>query len=391
MYYLYLLLTFFVILLLITKIYIRIKFGFWAYQPVFHYHNLLYWIYPNGLINKHLPNINKFCNFYNIHTEEYNNCDKKTLKEVVELLRTYYYNNKSGKYLPTLESISSYFTGNNGKTFISRYNKYEFNELLAVMTSRPLNMSLKTSKTLKIYYVDYLCVHSQYRKKGIAPEIIQTHEYQQSHKNNSSQISLFKREGKITGIVPLTVYKSYQFVISDILPQVLPHDSMKLIEINKLNINLLALFIHSQKNKYDCLIIPDIGNIINLINNETYKVYGIIENNKLIACYFFKDSFMYYNENNSDKYDIKSVEFFASITNCHHDEIFIKGFSLALHTYSKKINFKLVTIENISNNNIILNYIFRQNLIIKIISPTAYFLYNYVTRPILSERAFILC
>ena len=165
---------------------------------------------------------------------------------------------------------------------------------------------------------------------------------------------------------------------------------MKLIEINKLNINLLALFIHSQKDKYDCLIIPDIGNIINLINNETYKVYGIIENNKLIACYFFKDSFMYYNENNSDKYDIKSVEFFASITNCHHDEIFIKGFSLALHTYSKKINFKLVTIENISNNNIILNYIFTQNLIIKIISPTAYFLYNYVSRPIPSERTFIL-
>lgn len=390
MYYLYLLLTFFVILLVITKIYIKIKFGFWAYQPVFHYHNLFYWIYPIGLINKDLPNINKFCNFYNIHTNEFNECDEKTLQEFVELLRIYYYNNRSGKYLPTLESISSYFIGNNGKTFISIYNKYEFNELLGVMTSRPLNMSLKNKKTLKIYYVDYLCVHSQYRKKGIAPEIIQTHEYQQSHKNNSSQISLFKREGKITGIVPLTVYKSYQFVISDILPQVLPHDSMKLIEINKLNINLLALFIHSQKDKYDCLIIPDIGNIINLINNETYKVYGIIENNKLIACYFFKDSFMYYNENNTDKYDIKSVEFFASITNCHHNEIFIKGFSLALHTYAKKINFKLVTIENISSNNIILNYIFTQNLIIKIISPTAYFLYNYVTRPIPSERTFIL-
>ena len=68
MYYLYLLLTFFVILVIILKIYIRIKFGFWAYQPVFHYHNLFYWIYPIGLINKDLPNINKFCNFYNIHT-----------------------------------------------------------------------------------------------------------------------------------------------------------------------------------------------------------------------------------------------------------------------------------------------------------------------------------
>ena len=64
---LYFILSIFVILILF-KLYVKIKFGFWAYQPVFHRYNLLYWIYPCGIINKELPETNKFCNFYNITT-----------------------------------------------------------------------------------------------------------------------------------------------------------------------------------------------------------------------------------------------------------------------------------------------------------------------------------
>ena len=402
----------FIVLFIAFKFYIKVKFGFWAYQPVFHYYNLFYWIYPKGIINKELSETNKFCNFYNIQTTYFEERDENTLKEIIGFLRTHYYNNKCGKYLPTKEAVSSYFIGNNSKTFISTYYKTitlineegdtpstpttngiaeisQSTELISVMTGRPLNMTLKNS-TVKIYYIDYLCVHSDYRKEGIAPEIIQTHEYMQCHKNKKAQISLFKREGVLTGIVPLTVYKTYQFSISCILKQELPHASMKLIEINKLNIRLLTIFIHSQKEKFDCLITPDITNLINLVNNDTYKIYAIIENDKLIACYFFKDSHMHYDDNQTNKFNIKSIDYFASISNCHHNEIFIKGFSIALHKYSKKIKARLVTIENISDNNIIINNMFLLNIIPKIVSPTAYFLYNYAKRPILPEKTFLL-
>ena len=39
---------------------------------------------------------------------------------------------------------------------------------------------------------------------------------------------------------------------------------------------------------------------------------------------------MYYDDNMYNKFDIKSIDLFASITNCHHNEIFIKGFKVEL-------------------------------------------------------------
>ena len=85
---------------------------------------------------------------------------------------------------------------------------------------------------------------------------------------------------------------------------------------------------------------------------------------------------------------IKAIECFASISDCY-SQIFIKGFSIALYKYSKIIKAKLITIENISHNNIIINNMFLLNIIPIIVSPTAYFLYNYAKRPILPEKVFI--
>ena len=63
MYYLYLIILLIFILLILFKFYIKIKYGFWAYQPVFHRYNLLYWICKPGIINKELPETNKYCNW----------------------------------------------------------------------------------------------------------------------------------------------------------------------------------------------------------------------------------------------------------------------------------------------------------------------------------------
>ena len=70
----------------------------------------------------------------------------------------------------------------------------------------------QNKNTFKAFYVDNLCVHKDMRNKGIAPKIIQTHEYIQRHKNKNICVSLFKREGNLTGIVPLTIYTTYQFI-----------------------------------------------------------------------------------------------------------------------------------------------------------------------------------
>ncbi len=56
----------FIVIIILCKLYIKIKYKFWAYQPVFHYYDFCYWVLEKGIINKDLPETNKFCNFFNV-------------------------------------------------------------------------------------------------------------------------------------------------------------------------------------------------------------------------------------------------------------------------------------------------------------------------------------
>ena len=253
------------------------------------------------------------------------------------------------------------------------------------MTTRSVNITIKNLETFPAYYVDCLCVHAHHRKQDIATEIIQTHIYNVYHKNqrNKVSVSLFKREGRLTGIVPLTAYITYQFDISSIpkISAALLHASMQVIEINKQNIRLLTSFIETQNAKFDCFVLPDFSNLLSLISNKVYIIYGIIENRE-------KDT------------SIKSIDYFGSIDNSDGNSnsknkkdntIFLIGFNIALHKAIKKQKqIKLITIENISDNYIIINNLFLLNVIPKFTSPTAYFYYNYAKRPIRPEHALIL-
>jgi len=384
MFYLYLIILVIFVILIIFKLYKKIRYKFWTNQPVFHAHNLYYWCYKQGIINNELPTINKYCNFYNILVTEEGETVASltpTVKDIVKFLQ------KRGHQC-TLSTLSSYFVGCNSKSFISTYRKgYSFDSNWkegvgdttvfpsAIMTTRPLNITFKNLSAFKIYYIDYLCAENESRNDDIISEMFQTHEYTQRHKNKNIKVTLFKREKKIPGILALTTYKIYHFKIKQIPNNRLLHASMQVIEINKLNIRLLTTLIHSQRNKLECFIIPDLTNLLNLINNETYKVYGILEKDTLIACYFFRNSYIQNDE----------IVFFASISNCYY-EIFIKGFTIAL----KKIKAKHITIENISHNNIIINYLFLLNIIPKFTISSYFYFYNYIKKPILPENIVIL-
>ena len=246
------------------------------------------------------------------------------------------------------------------------------------MTTRDVNLTID-NKTINVYYVDNLCVHKFHRKEGIAPQIIQTHEFNQAHMNNNYQVSLFKREGELTGIVPLTSYLTKQYKISKDIEF---EKNLNIIKITHQNINLLINFIFENKDKFSCIILPSISCLINLIKKETYYVYGILNKNKLIACYFFKDSEMIYKENNTEK---KALDFFASINNTDMN-VFINGLNTILVNYIEYFHF--LTIEYISDNIEFIQYFSDSREII--ISPTAYFLYNYVSKPIIPKDCLII-
>ena len=79
---------------------------------------------------------------------------------------------------------------------------------------------------------------------------------------------------------------------------------------------------------------------------------------------------------------------FASICNCSHN-IFIQGFKVSFWKIAAENFFGFAAIENISHNNIIID-----NIILKtkplIISPTAYFFYNFAYPTFQANKVFII-
>lgn len=389
----YYLLIFFFVITIIFRFYVKITYKFWAYQPVFHYYNLLYWIYPIGIVNKDVPESNKYCNFINITNKSYFDYNETEIVEMVDLIRKNYNRNSDAEYLPTKESFIANFTSHNDKSYISIYNKEIFtmekdrikneNKIIGVITGKPINITLKKEK-LKSYYVDFLCVDKSHREKNIAPQLIQTYEYTQRHDNKLSKVSLFKREGKLTGIVPLTVYKSYIFNSKLISPK--PIDKYKLIQITEVNFQLLTDFIDNNKYMFDCIAIVCKSNLLNLILKNIYKVYALLDKDTLVAAYFFKNNYIIYHVKElykKDKKSIKSFDLIASINKC--DVVsFVNGFK---YVVDKK---KYINIENISNNNIIIDNLLNNSLKPINISPMAYFFYNYIHRPITANKVLII-
>lgn len=397
---LYVLLIFSLIIIFIMG-YIRVKFGFWALQPVFHVYNLTYLIWPPGIINHDLPEKNKYTNFKNIETIIYSEISELKINKFVNFVKSHYLQNKDNIYSPKKKNILPYFNGHNTKSFFSFYTEdtlfqdlkkgttIEDKKLIGIITGRPIHISINNSKNDKInakfdaYYIDYLCVDKNYRKQGIAPQIIQTHYYNQSHINKNISVSLFKREDELTGIVPLCVYSTYGFHVKKWTKPLDLHSMYILLEITEQNFHFLLDFIKINSNNFDIVINSDISNIIELIKTKNIFIYVILINDKIISAYFYRKSCTFIEKG------LEVLSCFASINNCDSEEIFIHGFKISFWKTAEKNNFGFAAIESISHNNVII-----KNLILKtaplIISPTAYFFYNFAYNTFKPEKVLII-
>ncbi len=381
-------------------IYIRLKYGFWAVQPVFHVYDFLYMFNPPGIICKMLPEKNKYTNFKNVDTTVFSELSELKKTRLVNFIRSNYLQNKENVFSPKSENIIPYFTGHNTKSFISFYNEDNVmmdvkngtlisdKKIIGLMTTRPIHIVMNNlnsnSKEVKFdaYYVDYLCVDKMYRKKGIAPQVIQTHEYNQRHLNKNIAVSLFKREDELTGIVPLCVYSTYGFSVDKWNKPTDLHPSYKLLEINPQNYHFLLDFIKKNSTQFDIVINTEVTNITELIKTKNIFIYTIMLEDEIISAYFFRKTCTFIEKN------MEVLSCHASIKECD-DNIFIQGFKISFWKIAAENYFGFAAIEEISHNNIII-----ENLKIKtqplIVSPTAYFFYNFAYPTFHSNKVLIL-
>jgi hypothetical protein len=148
------------------------------------------------------------------------------------------------------------------------------------------------------YYVDYLCVDTNYRNQNIALELMQTHIYNQRYMNKNIVVSLFKREKKLDIAMPLCEVTSYLYSIKEIHNENMPHN-IKLIKVGKDNINHFYDFIKLNYIKFEIYITTSIANLLELIKTENIIIYMLIQETQVISIYYFKKTCMYVNERKS--------------------------------------------------------------------------------------------
>jgi hypothetical protein len=397
--YLSYILCFGLLVIILIYIYIRVKYGFWVYQPVFHAYDIGYIFNPPGIIQHSLPEKNKYTNFKDIDTIVFSELSSIQKTRFINLIKVHYLRNKDNIFSPQQENIIPYFVGHNDKQFVSFFynDKHMIDlkkgtmitdrQIIGALTSRPLNVVINNDKKnrdakFRAYYVDYLCVDKLNRKKGIAPQLIQTHEYNQRHINKNIVVSLFKREDKLTGIVPLCVYSTYGFPVDTWTKPIELTGQYKLLEINATNYRFVYDFISNNSYKFDIIINADMANILELIKTKNIFVYAVLCDEEILSCYFFRKSCVQIEKG------LEVLSFFASICECEED-IFIQGFKISFWKIAAENFFGFAALENISHNNIIINNIMLKTKPI-IISPTAYFFYNFAYPTFNSEKVLII-
>jgi hypothetical protein len=394
-----------ILCIILFFVYIRLKYKFWALQPVFHFYDLYYWVINVGIIRKELPEKNRYVNLKKITTKTFEGIDERRLKQLVLLIRLNYLRNGENKYAPKRENIVPYFVGHNANTYWSYFTEpdllidnktgktIEETLIVAVMTSRPLHVKINNKRKdaiFDVYYVDYLCVNKGWRKKNIAPQMIQTHEYNQSHNNKKICVSLFKREEELTGIIPLTVYKTYCFNMANWGQPEQLDARITLLSGDKQNIYYLYTLINepiinTMNNKWDITIYPEISNLMELVATKNLFVKMLVIDGNIEAAYIFRKTCTFIEK---DKEIISCIASINSET-LSRDK-FIKGFKMALWSIIKEHrNFGYLVIEDISDNTCIIN-----NICVKthplVVSPSAYFFYNFAYSPFKSERCLII-
>jgi len=408
-------------------VYIKIKYPFWNIQPVFHTYD--YWRYFYRIpfiVYKQRPIKTKFYDLNQIQTIPYLECSQQQQIIISNLLQCYYISNEHILHNVTNIDIHAFLTGHSEPVYISFYNEPKYattidihndsiicsQHSLGIILSKPAIMYFRPTLTediyteIPIYYLDYLCINREQDQKKISRKLIQTHEYNQRIKNPSIQISILKKEIDLfEGVIPLVEYITTTYYLRNInFPKLPSHFHVS--QITKENMDLLTdfLYLFTSKNEqnektektFDICIIPNIGNIIALINQQLLYVYCVRHGKTIYGFYFIKDAKTQYEDIDDSGGNtlqcIGSVMNYENYTNTITESLFYLGFLHSLQQIIKKNQtYKMLLIEDINHNTILLKY-WRTKHTPIFTNKTAYYSYNFIypCSPLYPEKCLIL-
>ena len=414
---------FLIVFYVVFMLYVKVKHNFWAIQPVFHSYDLHYWLKLPFIIEPGHSG-KKYVNFNNT---QYFSLD--SLKEsseqctsFIQHIQKHYLREKETSYIPNKNHILSHFKP--GNSVIVLY--YFDSALVGCITSRLINTYINGTNH-RTFYVDYLCVHEDYRKKGVAPQLIETITYYQRKHHKNFEINLFKKEHSTHWIISLVSYNTYFYEIDrwnlSNYREPVVRNGTALLQVKQENASLWLDFLKQQREKLlnntenkiynkgntkniniKCFIQSDDDVLIGQINMGVYIVYLLVQigTNIPVACYIFKDSGTKYTMSNGNDTIGLEVQSCFKIDECDNDT-FVDGFYHALFKVqqicevsekdektNKTPKYQMLLFENISDNNIIRNnFLFNKKLCCGKMPATFYF-YNYATRRVKPEEIVVI-
>jgi len=380
-----------IILIVFMQIYVKICHPFWYQQPCFHFFNVFnYFRKPNFILLE--PLRNKYCNFTNITTKNFSQITEIDTQHIVSLINNHFLKNGDNFFVINSANFLTCFNGTCKTSFASMYFNHrplqignevkndKYTQLVGVITSQTITINfLKDQLKIGVNLVDNLCIHKCFRKRGIAEQLIQTHNYNQQTKNTSIKVSLFKREGSIMIIRPFIFYRSFFRYTHNISYDKDQVDFV--IEIcNESNKNLHMFFDFLQKEtlQFDCFIEMHTATLLEMIQYNLLYIFILRSDTQVSAIYCFKNPLTYSNKREKMILCIGSIKH-KSLSKTQ----FQIGFEIALQQLSS--SFEIAVIENISHN-----YHLIKKTDIRFIDMS-YFLYNYIHCGYNSSKVFCLC
>jgi hypothetical protein len=194
-----------------------------------------------------------------------------------------------------------------------------------------------------------------------------------SRTNPKVNAYLFKREGKLNAIVPLVCYDTYCFDMTYFHAE--PQFHVSVVEMGAAQLNLFSAFMKEQTANFECIILPDISSVLNLLKHGKIKIYGIQYQGTLTAVYIFRLLELYYDEK-------KAVECIAILSKqSNHKQstdILMAGFSMIWTKLSAETKCAIVFMEDTAHSQAVIKPLDANPSVTRLFkSPTAFFLYNY--------------
>ena len=352
-----------IICIIIYWIYFKLSSRYWSTQPIFHYHNLYYWLYFRGVIHKQQPTPDKF------YRSDIKSKQGILTQEHIDFLKNNYSTSKDFLYIPQLSSLNV-FLSKDYKAIITEYR--ENNTLLGMITSIQVRL-IFNNISYNAYYADNLCIHKDHRRKYLLGNIISSHVYNQ-RKINDIPISISKREGKLSHQVPIVSYLAYVFNLYKFKSKSID-TSITLLGID--NIRDIQDYIESSSFKLK--ISPIYSTLLELIKTGHIQIYAVIDNNNIAALWFFRKS-------DSKYLNHSMIECIASM-NISLSETKFKS---AIIQIVSKLNESYLIIHNLSMNHLNISKILSIQAPIYVIKMEYYY-YNFIQLPLKETETFILC